>query len=89
VNVNIGVSNYYGGHYIQINKIDSDRNIIDVSDQLIERNYDDSPNLCCSNPETGWFIQTRVEDYEGDGTLNIFNSLVSNRVPTYLGMEWF
>ena len=33
----------------------------------------------CS-PEDGWFIHTRVEDYEGDGTLNIFNSLVSYRV---------
>ena len=80
VNDNIGTSNFYGGHYIQINKLDSDRNIIDFSDQLIESNYDDSPNLYCSNPETGWFIQTRVEDYEGDGTLNIFNSLVSHKV---------
>ena len=80
MNDNIGTSNFYGGHYIQINKLDSDRNIIDFSDQLIESNYDNSPNLFCSNPETGWFIQTRVEDYEGDGTLNIFNSLVSHKV---------
>ena len=80
INDNIGTSNYYGGHYIQINKLDSERNIIDFSDQLIESNYNDSPNLYCSNPETGWFIQTRVEDYEGDGTLNIFNSLVSHKV---------
>ena len=80
MNDNIGTSNYYGGHYIQINKLDSDRNIIDFSDQLIESNNYSTPSLYCSNPETGWFIQTRVEDYEGDGTLNIFNSLVSHKV---------
>ena len=80
MNDNIGTSNFYGGHYIQINKLDSDRNIIDFSDQLIESNNYSTPNLYCSNPETGWFIQTRVEDYEGDGTLNIFNSLVSHKV---------
>jgi hypothetical protein len=80
MNDNIGSSNFYGGHYIQINKLDTDRNIIDFSDQLIESNNYDTPNLFCSNPETGWFIHTRVEDYEGDGTLNIFNSLVSHKV---------
>ena len=80
MNDNIGNSNFYGGHYIQINKLDTDRNIIDFSDQLIESNNYDTPNLFCSNPETGWFIHTRVEDYEGDGTLNIFNSLVSHKV---------
>ena len=80
MNDNIGTSNFYGGHYIQINKLDSDRNIIDFSDQLIESNNYSTPSLYCSNPETGWFIQTRVEDYEGDGTLNIFNRLVSHKV---------
>ena len=57
-----------------------ERNIIDYTDQLIENSYLATPGLFCSNPETGWFIQTRVEDYEGDGTLNIFNSLVSHKV---------
>ena len=80
VNDNIGTSNYYGGHYIQINKLDSERNIIDVSNELIENNSLDSPSYWCSNPETGWFIHTRVEDYEGNGILNLFNSLVSNKV---------
>ena len=80
MNDNIGTSNFYGGHYIQINKLDSERNIIDYTDQLIENSYLATPGLFCSNPETGWFIQTRVEDYEGDGTLNIFNSLVSHKV---------
>ncbi len=80
MNDNIGTSNFYGGHYIQINKLDLERNIIDFSDQLIESNNYNTPNLFCSNPETGWFIHTRVEDYEGDGTLNIFNSLVSHKV---------
>ena len=80
MNDNIGTSNYYGGHYIQINKLDSERNIIDVSNELIENNSLDSPSYWCSNPETGWFIHTRVEDYEGNGILNLFNSLVSNKV---------
>ena len=80
VNDNIGTSNYYGGHYIQINKLDSERNIIDVSNELIENNSLDSPLYWCSNPETAWFIHTRVEDYEGNGILNLFNSLVSNKV---------
>jgi hypothetical protein len=80
MNDNIGVSNFYGGHYIQINKIDSQRNIVDYSEQLIENNYLDSPGSFCDQPETGWFIQTRVEDYDGNGSLNIFNSLVSRKV---------
>ena len=80
MNDNIGTSNFYGGHYIQINKLDSERNIIDVSNDLIENNSLDSPSYWCSNPETGWFIHTRVEDYEGNGILNLFNSLVSNKV---------
>ena len=80
VNDNIGTSNYYGGHYIQINKLDSERNIIDVSNELIDNNSLDSPSYWCSNPETGWFIHTRVEDYEANGSLNLFNSLVSNKV---------
>ena len=80
MNDNIGVSNFYGGHYIQINKIDSQRNIVDYSEQLIENNYLDSPGSWCDQPETGWFIQTRVEDYDGNGSLNIFNSLVSRKV---------
>ena len=70
MNDNIGTSNFYGGHYIQINKLDSERNIIDVSNELIENNSLDSPSYWCSNPETGWFIHTRVEDYEGNGILD-------------------
>ena len=80
LNVNIGLSNYYGGHFIQICKIDSDRNIIDYTDELIESNKFDSPNNFCIEPESDWFIQTRIEDYDGDGILDIFNSLVGNLV---------
>ena len=77
-NVNIGVSNYYGGHFIQICKIDTDRNIIDYTDQLIESNKLSSPNDFCQNRESRWIVQTRVEDYDGNGKLDIFNSLVDH-----------
>ena len=78
INVNMGTSNYYGGHFIQICKVDTDRNIIDYTDQLIESNKLSSPNNFCQNPESSWFIQTRVEDYDGNGTLDIFNNLADH-----------
>ena len=45
-----GKSNYYGGHYIQICKINSQRDIIDYSEELIDNNYLESPQLYCTNP---------------------------------------
>ena len=74
-----GSSYFYGGHYIQINKLNSQREILDVTSDFIENNVNNNALQMCS-PEDGWFFHTRVEDYEGDGTLNIFNSLVSYRV---------
>ena len=74
-----GSSYFYGGHYIQINKLNSQREILDVTSDFIENNVNNNALQMCS-PEDGWFYHTRVEDYEGDGTLNIFNSLVSYRV---------
>ena len=43
-------------------------------------NYLDSPQLFCTNPETSWFIHTRVEDYDGNGSLDLFNSLVDRAI---------
>jgi len=79
-NDDIGTSNYYGGHYIQICKINSQRDIIDYSEELIDNNYLDSPQLWCAKPETSWFIHTRVEDYDGNGSLDLFNSLVDRAI---------
>ena len=54
---------------MQIYEIDKDRNIID-SNKL------STPNNFCQNLESSCFIQTRVEDYDGNGILDIFNNLV-------------
>ena len=86
INVNMGTSNYYGGHFIQICKVDTDRNIIDYTDQLIESNKLSTPNNFCQNRESMWFIQTRVEDYDGNGSLDLFNSLVDRAIQH--GWEW-
>lgn len=73
-----GTSYFYGGHYIQICKLLNNRDIQDVTLNFIEDNVNFNRLDLCS-PEDGWFFHTRVEDYEGDGTLNIFNSLVQYR----------
>lgn len=77
--VSNGTSYYYGGHYIQICKIDDNREIMDVTNDLIEDNINSNQLSLCS-PEDGWFIQTRLEDYNGNGSLNLFNSLVDYRL---------
>ena len=74
-----GVSYFYGGHYIQISKLTENREIIDVSSQLIEDNVNSNALNMCS-PEDGWFYNTRLEDYDGNGSLNLFNSLVNYRI---------
>ena len=73
-----GTSYFYGGHYIQICKLKPNREIEDASLELIENNVNSNSLELCK-PENSWFFHTRVEDYEGDGTLNIFNSLVGYR----------
>ena len=74
-----GVSYFYGGHYIQISKLTENREIIDVSSQLIEDNVNSNALNMCS-PEDGWLYNTRLEDYDGNGSLNLFNSLVNYRI---------
>ena len=56
----------------------NNRDIQDVTLNFIEDNVNFNRLDLCS-PEDGWFFHTRIEDYEGDGTLNIFNSLVQYR----------
>lgn len=73
-----GFSYFYGGHYIQISKLTENREIIDVSSELIDENVNSNQLSMCS-PSDAWFIHTRVEDYNGNGSINIFNSLVSYR----------
>ena len=74
------MSNYYGGHYIQINTIDSDRNIIDKTDLFIDNNYNSNPNNICTFPENAWFYWTNVYDFDGNGMIDIFNTLTSTAV---------
>ena len=70
-----GFSYFYGGHYIQISKLTENREIIDVSSELIDENVNSNQLSMCS-PSDSWFIHTRVEDYNGNGSINIYNSLV-------------
>jgi len=75
VNTNIGVSNYYGGHYIQINTLDENRFITDLSNSLISDNSNSNPSNICTTPEDRWLYWTNVYDYDGNGLIDIFNTL--------------
>ena len=69
---------YYGGHYLQIVEVDSDRNIIDKTENLIENNFKRVVSDYCDT-SSQWLRWLRVEDYDNDGSIDIFNDLVDHQ----------
>ena len=70
---------FYRGWYLQILKLTNTKQLIDVTNTLIEDFYSDQPNDYCGNPFNNWIYWIVVDDYDNDGNLDIYNKMMSNR----------
>ena len=70
---------FYRGWYLQILKLTNTKQLIDVTNTLIEDFYSDQPNDYCGNPSNNWIYWIVVDDYDNDGNLDIYNKMMSNR----------
>ena len=70
---------FYRGWYLQILKLTNTKQLIDVTNTLIEDFYSDQPNEFCGNPYNNWIYWIVVDDYDNDGNLDIYNKMMSNR----------
>jgi hypothetical protein len=69
---------FYSGWYLQI--LDTnDKEIVDITDSIIETYYSDTQEQYCANPANNWIMWISVDDYDNDGNLDIFNKMMSNR----------
>ena len=69
---------FYSGWYLQI--LDTiDKEIVDITDNIIETYFSDSQEQYCANPANNWIMWISVDDYDNDGNLDIFNKMMSNR----------
>ena len=70
---------FYRGWYLQILKLTSTKQLIDVTNTLIEDFYSDQTEDFCGNPSNNWIYWIVVNDYDNDGNLDIYNKMMSNR----------
>ena len=76
-NTSIGI--FYAGWYLQILKLTNSKQLIDVTNTLIEDFYSDQTEDFCGNPSNNWIYWIVVDDYDNDGNLDIYNKMMSNR----------
>ena len=70
---------FYSGHYIQILSIDQNRNFQDQTNQFIENNFNNDTGDFC-DPNTAWFRWLRLDDYDNDGNIDLWNELIDYQV---------
>ena len=69
---------FYSGWYLQI--LDTiDKEIVDITDNIIETYFSDAQEQYCANPENNWIMWISIDDYDNDGNIDIFNKMMSNR----------
>jgi len=70
---------FYSGHYIQILSIDQNRNFQDQTNQFIENNFNNDTGDFC-DPNTAWFRWLKLDDYDNDGNIDLWNELIDYQV---------
>ena len=69
---------FYSGWYLQI--LDTiDKEIVDITDNIIETYFSDTQEQYCANPANNWIMWISIDDYDNDGNIDIFNKMMSNR----------
>ena len=72
-------TSFYGGWYIQIIKVLSRTEIVDITNDIIDSYYSNETKDYCGLPENEWIYKIIVGDYDNDGNLDIYNRMQTNR----------
>lgn len=72
-------TSFYGGWYIQIIKVLSRTEIVDITNDIIDSYYSNETKDFCGLPENEWIYKIIVGDYDNDGNLDIYNRMQTNR----------
>ena len=73
------INNFYNGWYLQVLKLTNNNQLVDITNEIIENFYSDQVQSYCGNPSNNWIYWLEVNDYDGDGNLDIYNKMMSNR----------
>jgi hypothetical protein len=85
VNVNIGVTNYYSGYYIQILEYTEDDELVDVTSLYMDGNGQSGIPHGCNNLS---FFYLEIGDYDNNGLLDLYSLLPQNPYDRFVRWEY-
>ena len=85
VNVNIGVTNYYSGYYIQILEYTEDNELVDVTSTYMDGNGQGGIPHGCNNLS---FFYLEIGDYDNNGMIDLYSLLAQKEYHRFVRWEF-